>query len=129
MTHSARREATGCQARECRTSWANSSERNTAEGGLSPCPEGAPQARQCGVAVLGKGAPLPADCVLPWRACGALKRHKMRDRTLGLGGIAYRGRGAPYENRTRVSALRGQRPGPLDEGSFRVVSFTIGRTC
>ena len=25
--------------------------------------------------------------------------------------------GAPYENRTRVSALRGPRPGPLDEGS------------
>ncbi len=25
--------------------------------------------------------------------------------------------GAPYENRTRVSALRGRRPGPLDEGS------------
>jgi hypothetical protein len=37
--------------------------------------------------------------------------------------------GAPYENRTRVSALRGQRPGPLDEGSLGVVSFTTGRTC
>ena len=25
--------------------------------------------------------------------------------------------GAPYETRTRVSGVRGQRPGPLDEGS------------
>jgi hypothetical protein len=27
--------------------------------------------------------------------------------------------GAPYETRTRVSGVRGQRPGPLDEGSER----------
>ena len=37
--------------------------------------------------------------------------------------------GAPYENRTRVSALRGPRPGPLDEGSKSVVSLATGRTC
>ena len=30
--------------------------------------------------------------------------------------------GAPYENRTRVSALRGQRPGPLDEGSIQLTT-------
>ena len=27
--------------------------------------------------------------------------------------------GAPYETRTRVSGVRGQRPGPLDEGSMK----------
>lgn len=26
--------------------------------------------------------------------------------------------GAPYETRTRVFAVRGRRPGPLDEGSI-----------
>lgn len=31
--------------------------------------------------------------------------------------------GAPYENRTRVSALRGPRPGPLDEGSVKRLVF------
>jgi hypothetical protein len=34
---------------------ANASERNTADDRLSPCPEGAAQIRQCGVAVLDKG--------------------------------------------------------------------------
>ncbi len=29
--------------------------------------------------------------------------------------------GAPYETRTRVSGVRGQRPGPLDEGSNGVL--------
>src|SRR5690348_534068 len=31
--------------------------------------------------------------------------------------------GAPYGNRTRVSALRGRRPRPLDEGSDRCDGF------
>ena len=72
MTHSARREAVSCQARECRTGYANSSERNNADSCLSPCPKGAPHSYQCGVAILGKGAPFPADCALPWYECGAL---------------------------------------------------------
>ena len=33
--------------------------------------------------------------------------------------ISSAGAGAPYGNRTRVSALRGPRPRPLDEGSIR----------
>src|SRR5690625_4424902 len=36
--------------------------------------------------------------------------------------------GAPYGNRTRVSALRGPRPGPLDEGSGAVGNYTQGQS-
>ncbi len=33
--------------------------------------------------------------------------------------------GAPYGNRTRVFAVRGRRPGPLDEGSWAVGCLSI----
>src|SRR6516225_8853426 len=38
---------------------------------------------------------------------------------LNLKGYVLEIIGAPYGNRTRVSALRGPRPRPLDEGSVR----------
>ena len=37
--------------------------------------------------------------------------------------------GAPYRNRTGVSALRGPRPGPLDEGSVTVEIAPMARAC
>ena len=48
-----------------------SRERNTADDRLPAGPKGAHQTGQSRVAVLGKGAPFPADCALPcpdWRA-------------------------------------------------------------
>ena len=33
--------------------------------------------------------------------------------------------GAPYGNRTRVFAVRGRRPGPLDEGRFTAFQQNI----
>src|SRR5690554_3865870 len=41
----------------------------------------------------------------------------LAQRPTGAGVLAVRTDGAPYEVRTRVSAVRGRRPGPLDEGS------------
>jgi hypothetical protein len=34
--------------------------------------------------------------------------------------------GAPYGNRTRVSAVKGRRPGPLDEGRFTTRKWRWG---
>ncbi len=42
----------------------SSREHNNADGRFSPRPEGASQKRQCGVAVLEKGLPFPADSAL-----------------------------------------------------------------
>jgi hypothetical protein len=35
--------------------------------------------------------------------------------------------GAPYGNRTRVSAVKGRRPGPLDEGRGPRANGAVGR--
>src|ERR1700733_191704 len=43
-------------------------------------------------------------------------------------GGALASHGAPYRNRTGVSALRGPRPRPLDEGSLRVGNTLTGDT-
>src|SRR5690606_20622427 len=50
---------------------------------------------------------------LPARSGGVLDPHQPAGSTCRGEGM----NGAPYEVRTRVSALRGRRPGPLDEGS------------
>ncbi|WP_211314845.1 PaaI family thioesterase [Thioalbus denitrificans] len=62
-----------CKARSRRNGRSLSRERNAADVRPAARPKGAPQERQCCVAVLAKGAPLPADCALPWRSWGALK--------------------------------------------------------
>ena len=51
---------------------ANSREHNNADGCFLAGPMGAPQIGQCGVAVLVKGMPFPADCALPWLIWDAL---------------------------------------------------------
>lgn len=51
---------------------ASSKEHNNADDRFLAGPTGAPQIDQCGVAVLVKDRPFPADCALPWPILGAL---------------------------------------------------------
>ncbi|MCU7804432.1 MAG: hypothetical protein KZQ92_23010 [Candidatus Thiodiazotropha sp. (ex Lucinoma borealis)] len=51
---------------------ANSREHNNADGRFLAGPKGVPHIIQCGVAVLEKGMPFPADCALPWMMWGTL---------------------------------------------------------
>lgn len=50
----------------------NPSECNPADGRLTPCPAGATQRAQYGVAALNKGEPFFAACALSWALCVAL---------------------------------------------------------
>jgi len=58
---SARREAASCKALARRVSHSTPRVSNTAEGRLSPCPEGTTQPRQCRVAALGKGLAIAGE--------------------------------------------------------------------
>jgi len=49
-----------------------SREHNKADDRFLAGPKGAPQIVQCGVAVLVKDMPFPADCALPWPIWDAL---------------------------------------------------------
>jgi hypothetical protein len=55
------------KARECRTGSGQFKRVQRSRRPASPRPKGAAPKRQCGVAPLAKGMPLPADRALPWR--------------------------------------------------------------
>ncbi len=72
LTHSASQEVASRKACLAGNGPVLSKRRNAADGRFLARPKGAPLGRHCGVAILGKDQPFPADRVLHWQPRDAL---------------------------------------------------------